>query len=345
MLPLRHQSSVERRLNRHATTVLLGGLFLTLCGLLFLSMCNMPCEDKTYGLLKGDMAKSRSKAFWQQHFLAPSRDLKANLIVMVISGPKNQHQRDTIRETWLSGAPNSVLVKFVIGTKNLSPEVKDSVDREQFLHSDLLLLDDIEESYHSLTNKLMMGLQWADQTVDYKYLLKVDDDSFVRLDELLKELKQKPRERLYWGFFNGRAHVKKAGKWAEKDWFLCDRYLPYALGGGYVLSSDLVHYVSSNSQYLQHFNSEDVSLGAWLGPLQIERVHDERFDTEFVSRGCRNSYLITHKQDAMAMQKLHKNLKTLGLLCKTEELKRESYNYDWSVLPSKCCPRNDKILA
>lgn len=316
---------------------------MTLCGLLFLSLCSMPCEDKTYGLLKDDMAKSRSKAFWQQHFLAPSRDLKANLIILVISGPKNQHQRDTIRETWLSELPGSVLARFVIGTQNIGPEAKSSVEREQFLHNDLLLVQDLEESYHSLTAKLMLSFRWADQTVDYKYLLKVDDDSFVRVDELLHELKLKPGERLYWGFFNGRAHVKTSGKWMEKNWVLCDRYLPYALGGGYVLSSDLVHYVSSNSQYLQQFNSEDISLGAWLGPLQIQRIHDERFDTEFVSRGCKNSYLITHKKNAMAMQELHKNLRTTGQLCKKEEMKRESYSYNWDVLPSKCCVRNDKI--
>lgn len=345
MLPFRHQINIERRLNRHASTVLIGGLFLTLCGLLFLTLCSMPCEDKTYAIHTDEHAISRSKAFWEKHPFAPSRELKCFLVILVISGANNHHQRNTIRETWMSDAPaNLVLTKFVIGTNNLAEEVKKNIEREQFSHNDLLLLNGLTESYKNLTTKLMYSLQWVDQTVDYKFLLKVDDDSFVRVDQLLKEIPLKPPERLYWGFFDGRAHVKKAGKWAEKDWFLCDRYLPYALGGGYVLSNDLVHYVSTNSKYLQEYLSEDVSLGAWLAPLRIERIHDERFDTEFVSRGCRNSYLITHKQDAMAMQGLHSNLHKFGQLCSKEFMRRESYKYNWTILPSQCCARNNRIL-
>ncbi|XP_076472795.1 beta-1,3-galactosyltransferase 6-like [Babylonia areolata] len=347
MLPLRHSPSLERRLNRHASTVLLGGLLVTMCGVLFLALCSTPCDDTTYGLHGDDsLLMSRSKAFWARHPLAPSRELKTFLMIMVMSGPANQHQRTTIRQTWLSDSPppDRALVKFVVGTHNLSGDVRDSLDREQFLHNDLLLLATLTESYNNLTAKLLHTLQWADFTVDYKFLLKADDDSYVRVNLILKELQLKPSERLYWGFFNGRAHVKKSGKWAEKDWFLCDRYLPYALGGGYVLSSDLVHYVSTNSRYLQQYHSEDVSLGAWLAPLKIERIHDERFDTEFVSRGCRNDYLITHKQDARAMQQLHENLHKFRELCMTEFTRRESYKYDWNALPSKCCVRSDKIL-
>ncbi|KAL8581846.1 hypothetical protein ACOMHN_010220 [Nucella lapillus] len=337
---------LERRLNRHAPTVLVGGLLLTLCGVLFLTLCSMPCEDRTYGLHGDDsLVLSRSKAFWKQHPLAPSRELKTTLVVTVMSGPGNQHQRNTIRKTWVSDAPaDSILVKFVIGTRNVSEEALQSINREQFLHNDLLLFPTFAESYANLTTKLLYTLQWVDLTMDYKYLLKADDDSYVRVGLILKELRHKPSERLYWGFFNGRAHVKKSGKWAEKAWFLCDRYLPYALGGGYVLSSDLVHYVSTNNQFLQHYLSEDVSLGTWLASLKIDRIHDERFDTEFVSRGCRNDYLITHKQTAMAMQMLHQNLHKFHELCTKEVVKRESYKYDWSVLPSKCCVRSDKIL-
>ena len=345
MLPLRHQSSVERRLNRHASTVLIGGVFLTLGGLLFLSLCGMPCDDTTYALHADDHALSRSKAFWEKHPFAPSRDLKCFLVILVLSGAGNHHQRNTIRETWLSDAPaDLVLTKFVIGTQSLSEAVKQNIEREQFSHNDLLLLNGLTESYRNLTSKLLYSLQWVDHTVDYKFLLKVDDDSYARVDQVVKELGLKPPERLYWGFFDGRAHVKKSGKWAEKDWSLCDRYLPYALGGGYVLSNDLVHYVSSNSKYLQEYLSEDVSLGAWLAPLSVQRIHDERFDTEYVSRGCRNSYLITHKQDAMAMQRLHGNLHRLGVLCSKEEVRRESYSYNWSALPSQCCQRNPRIV-
>ncbi|KAH3827040.1 hypothetical protein DPMN_128968 [Dreissena polymorpha] len=174
--------------------------------------------------------------------------------------------------------------------------------------------------------------------------MKVDEDSFVRVDKVSDELLSKPQERLYWGFFDGRAHVKKSGKWEERDYVLCDRYLPYALGGGYVLSKDLITYVAENSHLFSIFKSEDASLGTWLGPLNIHRSHDTNFDTEFVSRGCFNSYIVTHKKSPDDLKELQNNMIKLGQLCTQEKRTRLSYEYDWTVSPTKCCERKDPSI-
>ncbi len=42
-------------------------------------------------------------------------------------------------------------------------------------------------------------------------------------------------------------------------------------------------------------------MGTWLAPLKVNRVHDVRFDTEFRSRGCSNSYLMSHKQSVQVI--------------------------------------------
>lgn len=44
------------------------------------------------------------------------------------------------------------------------------------------------------------------------------------------------------------------------------------------------------------FPNEDTTVGMWLAPLSIVRVHDLTFDTGSKSRGCFNSFLVTHKQ-------------------------------------------------
>lgn len=85
------------------------------------------------------------------------------------------------------------------------------------------------------------------------------------------------------------------------------------------------------------YKNEDVSLGMWLAPLNVTHIHDIRFDTEWASRGCSNSYIITHPHDVADIYKLHENLTNKGHLCKLEYQKRPAYNYDWSVLPSECC--------
>ncbi|XP_008046876.2 beta-1,3-galactosyltransferase 6, partial [Carlito syrichta] len=119
--------------------------------------------------------------------------------------------------------------------------------------------------------------------------------------------------------------------------------LPYALGGGYVLSADLVRYLRVSREYLRAWHSEDVSLGAWLAPVDVQREHDPRFDTEYRSRGCSNQYLVTHKQSLEDMLEKHRTLAREGRLCAREVQLRLSYIYDWSAPPSQCCQRREGI--
>ena len=268
------------------------------------------------------------------------------LVALVLSGPnqKSRERRDVIRETWKTYCNPSeepaMLVLFVIGTLELSPQELELVIHEQQLHHDLVLLPNLKESYYNLTLKMLQSFVWADENLMFSYLLKCDDDSFVMLHQIADELSERTsKESYYWGFFDGRATPKKAGKYIEKEWFLCDRYLPYALGGGYVVSADLVHKVSLVSDSLRLYNNEDTSLGVWLSPYKAERRHDSRFDTEFKSRGCRNNYLVTHKQSPEDMHSKHELLQSKGTLCAQEVVYRRAYEYNWVVEPSKCCQR------
>lgn len=105
-------------------------------------------------------------------------------------------------------------------------------------------------------------LLWTERSISFNFMMKVDDDTFVDLNTVVRDLsKYKKTGRIYWGFFRGNSNVKKTGAWAEPDWFLSDFYLPYAMGGGYILSWDLIHYITNAAEYLQLYKSEDVSLG------------------------------------------------------------------------------------
>ena len=266
-------------------------------------------------------------------------------MIIVTTGPKNFERRDTIRKTWLASTPPDVRHFFPIGTGALSQEETQTLEYENSIHGDLMLLRDLHDSYENLTTKVLKCMTWLDDNVSFYFLLKVDDDTFVRVDVIRSELKEKESvTNLYWGFFEGRANVKKRGKWAEKTWILCDKYLPYARGGGYVLSAHLVHFVAQNSRYLKKYRSEDVSMGVWLAPVDVQRVHDPRFDTEFVSRGCQNTYIVTHKQNVANMKSKYQSLKENGKLCWNEFRTRKSYVYNWDVAPSLCCRRNDSSI-
>lgn len=184
-----------------------------------------------------------------------------------------------------------------IGTAGLPQTTLDALYEEQTTHGDLALLPHFKEAFQNLTGKLLEGFAWSGNRSNigrFDFLMKVDDDTFVRMDVMQHELEdvgEVDRDRLYWGYFDGRAEVRRRGKYAEMGWVICDKYLPYALGGGYVVSRALANYVAANRYAFSRFNAEDASLGLWLAPLNITRKHDTRFDTEWTSRGCFDRYV------------------------------------------------------
>ncbi|XP_076054852.1 beta-1,3-galactosyltransferase 6-like [Oratosquilla oratoria] len=267
------------------------------------------------------------------------------LVILVLTAPGNVEQRNVIRQTWMSEMEDDVMPLFVIGSASLTDGLNTTIQSEQKRFKDLLMINSIIDSYQALTKKLLASLVFVHYHIKFRFLLKCDDDTFVQISQVYKELMNIPyKQRFYWGFFDGRATPKKTGPWKEREWILCDHYLPYALGGGYVLSSDLVAFVATNAKYLKLYNSEDVSLGTWLAPLDLHRVHDARFDTEYKSRGCHNDYLVTHKQSTLHMREKHISLKTSGFICKEQFKVRNSYKYNWNVPPSHCCVRNDSSI-
>ena len=106
-----------------------------------------------------------------------------------------------------------------IGTGGLEQAALDQLQAEQREYGDLALLPDFREAFQNLTGKLLEGFAWSADPANlepFDYLFKVDDDTFVRLDVIERELAAMPeryRGRLYWGYFDGRAEVRRHGKY------------------------------------------------------------------------------------------------------------------------------------
>lgn len=180
---------------------------------------------------------------------------KYRLIILILTSPENFEQRNAIRKTWLSEKHASVKHLFAVGTWGVLPEQREKLLLEDKRFNDLLLLPHLQDAYGILTKKLLYSLKEIYKYYDFDYLLKCDDDTYVIVDKILRELdkwqNKGTKKELYWGFFNGKAQVKRSGPWKETDWFLCDYYLPYALGGGYILSYNLIRFIISNMDILK----------------------------------------------------------------------------------------------
>ena len=55
----------------------------------------------------------------------------------------------------------------------LDHEVSQSLAEEHRIYGDLALLPELVDAYERLTEKLATGIQWAEDTLQYEYLMKV----------------------------------------------------------------------------------------------------------------------------------------------------------------------------
>ncbi len=272
----------------------------------------------------------------------PDRPL--HIVILILASPPGSLRRNAIRGSWMHSFNSKkikVTSKFLLGTLGLTETKVASLQHEYKQYGDMLLFDSLKDSYFNLSLKVLHGLNWVEHELPhFDFVIKTDDDSFVQVEKVAKGfIKMGCPEFLYWGYFNGHGFPEATGKWAEKHWHNCPHYLPYAMGGGYILTQKVVKLLVLLSDRLLLYNNEDVTVGSWLAPFELVRVHDMRFNVESVTHGCNNEYIITHKDTARNMFDKFKNLRKNGTLCSPEKEIRPGFLYNWSTSPLDCCNR------
>ena len=268
------------------------------------------------------------------------------LLVLVHAKADDRTRRDAIRQTWVSdfrGLLNPpVQYRFVVGGDRLGLDLVKQLLSEAERFGDMIILEDVSDSHLSLTQRTLDSFSHVLENFQFKYILKCDDDSFVDLPRVATELQRRQyHARFYWGFMMGYNHIHFYGHYAEHEWTLCERYMPYAVGGGYVVSRDLVQLLVTNKPHLKQYACEDVSMGVWLAPYNIERQHDTRFNTEARSRGCKNVFILSHKVSPTDMYQLYESLQLDGTFCadKTQWYSYDGFIYNWTAMTDDCCKR------
>lgn len=154
--------------------------------------------------------------------------------------PRSQAIRNTWYKNWLKYKKH-IDLKFFLG---VSANGENPKPDEIFL--------DVPDDYYSLPEKVQKTFQWALDN-GYDYVLKVDDDVFVRIERLLKEFE--PAD--YRGFSCG--------------WFIS--------GAAYWISRKAMKAVTNDlwNRIGPEGWAEDKSVGRTLEKYNILPQHDERF--------------------------------------------------------------------
>jgi hypothetical protein len=185
----------------------------------------------------------------------------------------------SIKEMPLPENYTQVKHEHILALKRENSQLK--LEQEKF--GDLIFTDHID-SYRKLPLKLKACYEFVIKYLpDVKWVLKIDDDFYVRLNMLERFLLQEnqlevhvdiPKEMIpnsseptVIGLINKNHRAPIKGQWKElPQWPTRGVYPPFPLGSsGHIVSRHIVEYVAKNKDLLFDFQGEDVSLGIWIG--------------------------------------------------------------------------------
>ncbi|GAA5915739.1 uncharacterized protein JCM6883_002941 [Sporobolomyces salmoneus] len=213
---------------------------------------------------------------------ASTNEIRILLLVSSSWSEQSRINRQTFRETSLelftrSSTTSSVSLdhRFILGTAPSPQSASKSgprLEEEATTYGDLLLVP-ARDSEEESTAKAYEGWRWA-RELDVHYVIKTEDDAFVRLDVIAKELVKLGKKAEYW---RGFAYwVMPVLPQSEPSYDLA-QYPPYTDSTLHILSHDLISLIAPTSSASRRITrNEDQSLGVWLFPSGIRPLHDHR---------------------------------------------------------------------
>ncbi|KAG2643606.1 hypothetical protein PVAP13_2KG322400 [Panicum virgatum] len=167
--------------------------------------------------------------------------------------PNRRERRDIVRMAYALQPPAArarVDVRFVFCS------VTDPVDAalvavEARRHGDVVVLDCAENMNDGKTYAYLSSAPRLFAAAPYDYVMKTDDDTYLRVAALADELRGKPREDVYLGY----------------GYAMGGQPMPFMHGMGYVVSWDVASWVAGADEILARNDTlgpEDLMVGKWL---------------------------------------------------------------------------------
>ncbi|XP_075505035.1 hydroxyproline O-galactosyltransferase GALT6-like [Primulina tabacum] len=244
----------------------------------------------------------------------PIPDKPAELFIGILSAGNHFPERMTMRKSWMQHElikSSKVVSRFFVALharKDLNAEIK----KEAEFFGDIVIVPYMD-NYDLVVMKTVAICAYGARTLSANYIMKGDDDTFVRVDTIFMEAKKVPANTsLYMGNINYYHKPLRSGKWAVtyEEWPEED-YPPYANGPGYIISSDIANFILSEFEKhkLRLFKMEDVSMGMWVEKFNSSRPVEYVHSLKFCQFGCIEEYYTAHYQSPRQMTCLWNKLR------------------------------------
>ncbi|XXG68354.1 hypothetical protein AAC387_Pa06g1461 [Persea americana] len=240
---------------------------------------------------------------WQSYPLPRS---PIQLFIGILSASNHFAERMAIRKTWMQSAAiksSEVVARFFVAL-NQRNEVNAALKKEADYFGDTLIIPFMDR-YELVVLKTLAICEYGVYNLSAAYIMKSDDDTFIRVDSVLKEIDRvKSKSSLYMGNLNLMHRPLRSGKWAVtyEEWPEAV-YPPYANGPGYIISNDIARFITSQyaNQSLRLFKMEDVSMGLWVEQFNSSKTVQYSHNWKFCQFGCLENYFTAHYQSPRQM--------------------------------------------
>jgi hypothetical protein len=221
-----------------------------------------------------------------------------SIAIGIKSGSLNFSKRQAIRDTWLKNLiitnlnyNISICAAFILGKSSVYNQINKALSLEKSIYNDILIGQDIPvmDSYYTLPQKVVNFMLWIKQQrwkQSIQYIIICDDDVYIHAPSLVQLLYGQTgnsnksegvsRNRYYAGEVGNLNHIQRPMRDIKHannlpyEYYSTNEILPFALGNFYILSSDLVDFITNNVDYLRSVGTlEDVSIAVWMSALGI----------------------------------------------------------------------------
>ncbi|XAR50110.1 Galactosylxylosylprotein 3-beta-galactosyltransferase [Bertholletia excelsa] len=247
----------------------------------------------------------------------PLPDKPVELFIGILSAGNHFGERMAVRKSWMQHSliKSSIVVPRFFVALHHSNDINVEMKKEAEFFGDIVIVP-YADNYDLVFLKTLAICEYVDRIAPAKHIMKCDDDTFVRVDVIMNEIKKVPDgQSFYMGNINFKHKALRRGKWAVtyEEWPE-KTYPPYANGPGYIVSSDIAHFIIS--EYKKHklrlFKMEDVSVAMWVGKFNISRPVAYIHSSNFCQYGCKEDYYTAHYQSPMQMICLWNKLQLQG---------------------------------
>ncbi|PRD35197.1 UNVERIFIED_CONTAM: Beta-1-3-galactosyltransferase 2 [Trichonephila clavipes] len=202
---------------------------------------------------------------------------KLSVLIAVTSSATHLESRAAIRETWGGFAKEKgAKVVFFLGIPKNSRYRTRIWDENTKFHD--IIQATFLDTYTNLTLKTISVLKWISEACSFvKYVLKVDDDMFINVENFLNLTEMKNHSKAIMGELAHEWHPVRSSK---NKWFTSytdypfNVYPDFVFGPSYLLTGDIIKLLYEESIQMKTFHLEDVYITGFVAEkLNIKRIN------------------------------------------------------------------------